>query len=221
MLGHRPCLGPVLNYLPRANIGRHLGWSPYARQVVSRVYWPPDHAEGTEDFGSPPKEPTVPVAAPTPSQRSGPFSWSLASELVALDGTLQPESSVGDRRYTSYGAGHMQEVRLQVPGTLCQRIIAAAPSWANATLSLASRVCSSMAAPCGLTTLAAGAGVSVTNRIPFSVNSVVSLSVVDVLQDHHSERFFGYDYTGLSGTAAGDQPREHQHMLYPSAKVSR
>jgi hypothetical protein len=41
----------------------------------------------------------------------------------------------------------------------------------------------------GLTTLAAGAGVSVTNRIPFSVNSVVSLSVVDVLQDHHSERF--------------------------------
>ena len=41
-----------------------------------------------------------------------------------------------------------------------------------------SRVCSSMAAPRGLT-----------NRIPFSVNSVVSLSVVDVLQDHHSERF--------------------------------
>ena len=97
---------------------------------------------------------------------------------MALNKTLQPKSSVGDRRDTSYGAGHMQEVRLQVPGTLCQRIIAAAPSWANATLSLASRVCSSMAAPRGLT-----------NRIPFSVNSVVSLSVVDVLQDHHSERF--------------------------------
>ena len=30
---------------------------------------------------------------------------------------------------------------------------------------------------------------SVTNRIPLSVNSVLSLSVVDVLQDHHSERF--------------------------------
>ena len=58
-----------------------------------------------------------------------------------------------------------------------------------ASIALASRVCSSMAAPRGLTTLAAGAGVSVTNRIPFSVNSVVSLSVVDVLQDHHSERF--------------------------------
>lgn len=37
--------------------------------------------------------------------------------------------------------------------------------------------------------LAAGADVSVTNRIPLSVNSVLSLSVVDVLQDHHSERF--------------------------------
>jgi hypothetical protein len=45
----------------------------------------------------------------------GTISWSLASELVALDETLQPESSVRDRRYTMYGLGHMQQVRLHTP----------------------------------------------------------------------------------------------------------
>jgi len=54
--------------------------------------------------------------------------------------------------------------------------------------------------------------VAVTNRIPAFVNSVVRLSVVDVLQGRHSERF-GYDYTGMSGASADYQPREHQHML--------
>ena len=37
---------------------------------------------------------------------------------MALNKTLQPESSVGDRRYTSYGVRHLQEVRLQPPRNL-------------------------------------------------------------------------------------------------------
>jgi hypothetical protein len=41
-----------------------------------------------------------------------PGSLSLASELVALNETLQPQACVGDCLYTSYGVSHMQEVRL-------------------------------------------------------------------------------------------------------------
>jgi hypothetical protein len=64
---------------------------------------------------APPKSPRSRSLPPSPPQRPGPFYWSLASELMALNKTLQPESSVGDRRDTSYGVGHMQEVRLQPP----------------------------------------------------------------------------------------------------------
>lgn len=78
---------------------------------------------------------------------------SLTSELMALNETLQPQARVGDRLQITYRLGHIQEVRLHGLWNIVPQEYYGGPSWANATSSLASRVCISMAAPRGLSTM--------------------------------------------------------------------
>lgn len=61
----------------------HPRWSPNARQLVSRVYWPSDHTKRIEDFGSPQRA-SVPTASLRPHPpRSGPFPSQGPKSLAA------------------------------------------------------------------------------------------------------------------------------------------